>query len=1047
MSLVRTRKKKHEFRDLDDTPIFAKAIPKHDRDIISYVHGTEDLDGKLVTRFNPAIPLGDKRLIPGPNSPICEKCRLATKGAENPYMDYSGPTDPLITIITDSVSFKEDAVGELTAGGPSGFLKNIITDMAKTTGIDPSRIRWAPITRCAPRTSQANFKTHGDWCKSHLVQDLAEHPPQLIVPIGTAALGLLNHKSNAQDWSGRLLTYRGWPDDWLTDPAFVLPRVHPANPESRLIGHPIFGKPPTHRIPLMPLQTPRLVFASRNPQLIQRWKNQLKTILQTAKNGVAPLNYDRPWFKLSEDIEEIKQALMEIARIRPITCYDTETTGLRPWGEGQSIVFQMFRWEDEHGNPRSIGFPWDYAESPLKAHINELAPYVLEALYKSRLVGHNLAFDMLFACANIPGADINKLASACEFDTWHMAYTHRQETGSLGLDMIAYQWVPDFAGYEEDMTLLIKLHKEKLDPAEGLGGHYANCPKDRWDTDFKTYVMGDVEVAYVARRKLQEKLDNSITYEIPIAHPTDRGRFRRITPPNRAWVYKNIMSPANRLLIKMMGRGMHVDLDELSLQEDIFPKKIKETRELLKKVNPKVIQWCEQNEATQSTDDKKWEFDPEDKSQLKTVLFDLMGLPIQRLTPAGRKIYGEEPGDLVGVSREELLKYAALDKYTLNKLSVDFEQVRPLQEYRKVFKQYTTYIRPMRNFFFKGIDKKQRDGDMHLSRDGNVHATFLLTGTRAGRLSCRNPNLQQLVRDGLIKRIYVSRFGNRGCLYQGDLSQIELRLIAAACGDKSMVKAYWDDVDLHSLTHSLIFKRKYEECTKDYMQWLQSKGRDKEAKILETQRKIAKTVNFLTGYGGGPMGLQTSLAQQGVYLSLDECIKILENFFDSYPSLRTYLSQYKRFIMDNGVAVSILGRVRVFQEVFSDDKEAINKALRAGCNHLIQSTASDMMLVLLGVIENLMRHANLESSLISTVHDSLLIDCVKTELPQIHEIVDSVLSNIPEVMKLVFGDDYDTSWCIVPFAGDSEVGKNYLDMKKISGKNIDWDSLFRDDKK
>jgi DNA polymerase-1 len=168
----------------------------------------------------------------------------------------------------------------------------------------------------------------------------------------------------------------------------------------------------------------------------------------------------------------------------------------------------------------------------------------------------------------------------------------------------------------------------------------------------------------------------------------------------------------------------------------------------------------------------------------------------------------------------------------------------------------------------------------------------------------------------------------------------------------------------------------------------------------------------------------------------------LESFFDAYPALRRYLSYYKNFILNNGVAVSILGRVRIFEEVFGDNEEAKAKALRAGCNHLIQSTASDMMLICLMVIEACMRNEGLESILVSTVHDSLVIDAMRHELPSVHGIVNEVLNNIPGVMTAVFGDNYDTSWCIVPFSGTTEVGLNMLDTRPIPSGTVDWDALL-----
>jgi DNA polymerase-1 len=371
--------------------------------------------------------------------------------------------------------------------------------------------------------------------------------------------------------------------------------------------------------------------------------------------------------------------------------------------------------------------------------------------------------------------------------------------------------------------------------------------------------------------------------------------------------------------------------------------------------------------------------------------------------------------------------------------------LRPLQDYRKVYKLYTTYVRPLRNLYSVGLDKKQRAADPHLCFDNCIHAEFLLTGTRSGRLNCKNPNLQQLPRDGVVKSMFTSRFGKRGCIYQADLSQIELRILAAVSGDATMVDAYFKDTDLHSLTASRIFNVPYEHFLKDYADGLRKKGQEDQAKDLETKRHIAKTINFLTSYGGGAFGLQNVLAAKSIYRSIEECRRVIDAFFDSYPTLRKFLQHYRRFILETQQAVSIFGRVRILEEAKSADEEIVSKALRMGCNHLIQATASDMMLLGLVAIEQLMRQANLESLLVSTVHDSLVIDSVCEELPEVHGITTDVLNNLPLVFKALFGEHYDDSWMTVPFTVDAECGKNYLSMFKLPNDNkVGWDKVYVD---
>ena len=1066
------------------------------RDILVYANGYEVVkepkkgkkgltESKVYHRivYNPDDPLQDKIIKPGEASPICAKCGLKECGARHPFIDYAGPSEPLVTVIYDCVSRHEDAYGILASDGWASILRRIIDDTADKTGVTSKDVRWVPLTRCASWEDKLiNYKIKGNWCRYHVIQDLLRHPPKLIMPVGTAVLGLLSHKSNAQDWGGRLLTWRGWPDDWITNPDYILPQPHPVDPAKTVTGHPILGLKPDVRISMLPIQAPRIIRAANNKYVFGRWKQNIIDAMWLAKHGVKPNVYIREWYRFTEDVEEIEAALNDIIRHPKIKlCYDSETTGLRPWGQGAAIVSMMFRWVDPEGGIRSIGFPWDFAGSAVQPYMRRLRPLIWKVLTQSSLVGHNLTFDVLYTYACLwkdefltpDGKFINwddparnqrrddllcQLANAADHDTWHMAYTNRQQRGTLGLEAIAYDFVPDLAGYEEEMTLLIDLYADLMHPGNNKGGHYLNCPRDKWPTHLIPYVMGDVEVCYRAYEQIKTKLDKTPLYKFPLAKPGEPGRFRWFAPPSRAWVYEHIMSPAAKVLMKMMGRGMFVNEKELNEMEHVMPTKVANLRDNLRDINPNLVTWCNAEAAKAVAKGDHWQLDLENKSQLKEILFKnpaLFHLPVQRLTKGGKKIFGDteeglrEFNEKLNEAEDEkgkdaLFKFAAVDKWTLNRLAVDHKQVRPLQDYRKAYKLYSTYVRPLRNIRSAGIDKKARDKDPHLCFDQCIHASFMLTGTRGGRLSCRDPNLQQLPRDGEVKSMYTSRFGARGALYHGDLSQIELRVMAAACGDSTMVKAYFDGIDLHSLTASRIYKIPYEQFTKQYMEWLQTKGRDKEAKDLELKRVLAKTTNFLTGYGGGAFGLQNVLANQSIYLPLQECELIIESFFDSYPSLRSLLQYYKRFILDTGVAVSIFGRVRIFEEVFGGDQEAKAKALRAGANHLIQSTASDMMLIALFVIEQLMREQQLESMLVSTVHDSLLIDCVRSELPVVNEIVTSVLNNFPVIFKVVFGEDYDTSWCLVPFKGDCEVGTNYLHTKKI-GENPDWDKLLADE--
>ncbi len=996
---------------------------------------------KVKTKKTPKIPkffrdIADfykeqNYLYPCSNSPICARCVINNCGCKTPYIQYAGSEHPVVTFVIESVSQKEDSVGEPLTTGTSSLIKKLVIQILAKENLDfgISDIRFVFLTRCFP-ANKKKPKVGGTWCKHFLVQDFKEHRPSLIIPVGSASLGHLCHKSSAPDWEGKLLTYRGWPDDWLVDKKFEN-------------GHPIFGNRPTQDdyIPMVPIQNPSMVFATQNNIVINRWRENIATALKLANTGVTPKTYNKPWWSITYNKQDVINCLNKlIENPGTIVTYDTETTGLKPW-LGQKIVTMMVRFNDPiTGKPIALGWPWEYEKSELLQDIKELSPYVLKALSVSKLRGHNLSFDILFTVETVPGGHkyLNQLCEAFYQDTWHMIYTLRQLKGSLGLELVTYDWAPELAGYEEEMTLLIDRYEDILNPE--YGGHYANCPKELWQSHYRPYIMGDVETCNIIADNVQKTLQNSPVFEIPIANPNKLGKYRLYKPINRWTLYNNFLNRAGSVLCKMMARGFYVDQTELGRQEIMFPTLINESKHKFIQEDEKLKAWHDDIETMYKNEnpDSTWELDLENRKILKTLLFDILKMPVTCLTEAGIKKYGE---DIRKVPYDKLVEFASTDKFTLNGLAVEHPIIRHLLSYRKLYKEYTSFIRPMRNIKVEGLDKKERTKTQLLMNDGCVHGSFIIPGTRTGRLSCREPNLQQLSKDGFIKRIYTSRFKD-GCLYNADLSQIELRLLAAACGDPTMVGAYINKKDLHSITCSKIFKIPYENFSDEYTKWLQEHGKDKEIHELSVNRRVAKTCNFLTGYGGGSLGLQSSLANAGVYLPIEECDKLLNSFFDTYPFLKKHIGIYKRFIAQNGLAVSLTGRVRILEEVHSEDNKQVNKALRAGYNHLIQSTASDMMLCCLIAIESIMRDEGLESMLVSTVHDSLTIDAKINELDKIHNIVTEILNNIPEVLQAIMGDEFDSSFCIVPLTGDCEVGLNYLDMRKIIDDKPDWEKLL-----
>ena len=297
------------YRTPDGQPMNLKHMPKMDLEVLRYANPTEWMDnvqdapklaGKkgtvwkraLVTTYDPDSPLPDV-LTPSVKSPLCQQCALFKGGGTTPFMAYAGAEDPLVTIIVEAPGGEEDKVGYMLPA--KGSISQIIEDVKWKTGIGSDRVRWLMLTRChIPGKKKPNFKIKGNWCRWHVIDDLRRHPPKLIMAVGTPALGSLSHKSNAQDWGGKLLTYRGWPDDWLSNPKYALPQPDPLDPSKLKVGHPIFGPLPATRTLLYPIQSPWLVLMGMNDMLTKRWGGQIQEAIELARDGATPKLYTRP---------------------------------------------------------------------------------------------------------------------------------------------------------------------------------------------------------------------------------------------------------------------------------------------------------------------------------------------------------------------------------------------------------------------------------------------------------------------------------------------------------------------------------------------------------------------------------------------------------------------------------------------------------------------------------------------------------------------------------------------------------------------------------
>ncbi len=313
----------------------------------------------------------------------------------------------------------------------------------------------------------------------------------------------------------------------------------------------------------------------------------------------------------------------------------------------------------------------------------------------------------------------------------------------------------------------------------------------------------------------------------------------------------------------------------------------------------------------------------------------------------------------------------------LQKLRSKHPVVDLLLEYREVVKLKNTYVDPLPEL----VDPKTHR--LHTSYNQVVAAT--------GRLSSDKPNLQNIPirsdRGKEIRKAFIPKDKNH-TLLAADYSQIELRIIAALSGDKNMLEAFRSGQDIHASTAAKVYGIAIDEVTRD-------------------QRSHAKMVNFGIIYGISAFGLS-----QRLDIKRREAKEIIDNYFEQFPGIKTYMDQSIQNARDNGFVETILGRKRYLRDINSANAVVRGFAERNAINSPIQGSAADMIKLAMIKIQAYMKEANLKSKMILQVHDELIFDATKDE-------AESLMKKVKELMSQAMEID-------VPMDVDANTGDNWL---------------------
>ena len=347
------------------------------------------------------------------------------------------------------------------------------------------------------------------------------------------------------------------------------------------------------------------------------------------------------------------------------------------------------------------------------------------------------------------------------------------------------------------------------------------------------------------------------------------------------------------------------------------------------------------------------DFNPNSPKQLGTLLFETMGLPHGKKTKQGW----------------------STDAETLESLR-DYPLVEDILQYRAYQKLNSTYV--------EGLLKV-------IAPDGRIHTRFNQTEARTGRLSSDNPNLQNIpIRTELGSKLRAYFIANPGCvLVDADYSQIELRILAHVTGDEHMQEAFRTGADIHRSTAAKIYKMLPEDIT-------------------PRLRSSAKAINFGIMYGKGAYSLSKDIG-----VSVKEAETFLNTYLAAFPKVSGYMDKTIADARACGYVSTLFGRRRALPELASNNHNIRSSGERMARNTPIQGTAADVIKLAMVRVWRRLRAEKMESRLILTVHDELIVEAPEAEASRAAQILREEMEGCVHYA--------------VPLSTDVHTGKNWLE--------------------
>ena len=402
---------------------------------------------------------------------------------------------------------------------------------------------------------------------------------------------------------------------------------------------------------------------------------------------------------------------------------------------------------------------------------------------------------------------------------------------------------------------------------------------------------------------------------------------------NLHYLYYDIELKLASILANMEKEGILVDKDYLDSLEG-------EIKEKLKTLEEKIYAISEE------------EFNISSPKQLGVILFEKLNIPYPK--------------------KSKNSNYST-DKEVLDKIRLFNPIVSLVEEYRMLSKLNSNYV----------VGLKEQ-----IMSDNKVHTIYNQCLTRTGRLSSKDPNLQNIPNHDeygrLIRKCFVSQEGYT--FLSSDYSQIELRLFAELSNVESLKEAFINSEDIHSFTASKIFNKDIKDVTKE-------------------ERSRAKAVNFGIIYGISSFGLANDLG-----INVNDAKDFIDRYMEKFDGIKAYMKKEVEDAKEKGYVTTIMNRKRYIDEIKASNYMIRMQGERMALNTPIQGSGSDILKKAMIDIDSEFKEKNIKSKMLLQIHDELIFEVKEEEIEIVKELVKEKMENafklsVPLVVDINMGKD------------------------------------------